>query len=466
MVFHKRYVQNFFFFLGLVLVFEASAQFNLETEKPLRYAREAAISPVLRNNGNLVISASDNTLNILTSAGFSLSTKPRYIRFDFENAVFAEPLESTGVATSTAFSSIIARGGATGDEGVIIEVSATEPLSNTTEFILPLDKLRMLSIHKPVYVSYQLYATASDAIQKSNVLVGRRVKFLEVITGLKNTQGLGFSQTLTFGSDFSFFRPSVENNGLPLLGDATTSRASLAKFSPELMIQKGILDPSDSREIIDVALLLNRFDLERQQISISGNFVDDIFFLAENDDCSGQTTPLEKSANDDRVNLQFSTLLAKPVFCVDVAEYKEPLAESEYYLDLNTGLPAVFFGRLTYEGSFVNLPYLTIFSGYRQRILITNHSDAHINYRIDLLSDENITSEFSKESSFAGVLKPGVVKTLIVSDIVSIHSETLTRVAGRMHFDALPSQVSAAIQTLSLNSNAPPVTNVLNLEGH
>ncbi|MBD1389796.1 hypothetical protein IC617_10190 [Neiella sp. HB171785] len=170
------------------------------------------------------------------------------------------------------------------------------------------------------------------------------------------------------------------------------------------------------------------------------------------------------SAESNAVNVSVDTLLAYPVLCVELDGETTVIKRSRYVLDLNLGLEPQVLGVIQYDAAFVNIPHLTNFSKYRQRIFMVNNSGFDIPYTTTFIAEEAVKGYYEPRLADSGVIPAGQTVKITSDELLSIADGVPTRISARMYFDAKLDDVSAAVQIFSVDSTEPPVTNIIELK--
>lgn len=448
--------------LLLILAFSVQgAPFNIESDNTLLYAREALTSNEQRNNGNVHITAGTDELSLLLTANFSVSEQARYIRLDIENGEFLGNLPAAGLAANVNYTSTLSQGGAEGDNFAIIEVSASPTVGPETTFVVETSRFKVLDQHAPLEITYSLYDSAGAAVNGGGFLYQKQTQLAKLVTGFESSFTQAFTHKVGFGTDFIRFNPSFRSTGTFLLGDSDGELASLAKFRGDFLIAEGVRKASDSSLIMDFRDLLSVTNTAAETASVIGDLSAGELFLNPDNDCSGARIALEAEEGEKSTYISLDTLTDNPVLCMDVSGNTQPVRRADYRLDLGLGGQPAFFGKIRYDGARIDLPYITNYQGYRQRIMLNNHAGYDVAYKVELQAEEAVQGNFTPGEAIEGVIPAGTVLKIDGRDLVDIAPGVPTRVSARMLVDALPEDISAAVQVVSLGSNQPPVTNVL-----
>jgi hypothetical protein len=449
----------FLFFPAFVF----AAPFNLHSDSPLSYASESLKPSDFKANDILIIKSAGDTLNLTFQAGFSLSATPKYIRLDLLNGQFGNASSAGAFMPSGSYSTTLAAGGAEGDDFIIAEVVATSVIGNATSFTLPSDRFYILDTSKPLSVRYRLYDSATAAINDGDIIVEITSVLAKVEQGLGNNFAETFTQRVGFGDDFLRFVPNFRSPSTFLLGDATKTLASLARFNADRLLLDEVRLASTSAVITDFRTLLANINTASPTATISGDFSSIKAFMNSDNNCAGTSYDLANYLNERQLKISLDNLIAYPVLCISAENNKIVVKRSAYQLDLGIGAASSKFGEIAYDAATVDLPYITTYSGYRQRILLVNHAGYDVKYNTEFTAEGNAADTFTSGDAALGVIPANSTLKLDALDLVNMNSAKTNRISARLLIDAKPADISVAVQILSFKSSEPPQTNVLDV---
>ena len=104
------------------------------------------------------------------------------------------------------------------------------------------------------------------------------------------------------------------------------------------------------------------------------------------------------------------------------------------------------FGSILHNGTTVQLPYLTTFEDYNQRLVIVNRGTSDADYSITFTSEATATA--TAGTAATGTVAAGTTASIKVSDIVTM--EGLTRTAGTIVVVAPSANLSVATNQVNL----------------
>lgn len=438
-----------------------SASFNLNEDGPLLYAKEALTDKDIKGQGQLTISSAADTLNITVRAGFSLSSSAKYARLDVINGTFNNAFPASGFAASGSYSSSTAQGGAIGDSSIIVQISAPTVIGPDTEFTLESTSFKWLDISEPLKIQYTLYDSPAAAVNGGAYIARTITPIAQVISAIGTSFTQSFTHSATFSQDFLRFKTTFRSPSVFSLGDATETLASVGKVRFDNLIVADVRFADTSLPINSFADLLPDLNTKAPNASIRGDFSSVKAFLNDQADCAGTSLDLLEYSAEKEVKVSIDNLISYPVFCLAAQSDEIPLQRSAYQLDLGIGLDSRLLGEIVYAAASIDLPYLTSYADYRQRIMLVNHAGYDVAYTTRFSAEEEVEGHYNIQPKASGIIPAGGTLKLNTQELVTIDNGVPSRVSARIFVDAKPADISAAVQILSLDSNLPPQTNVL-----
>ncbi len=106
------------------------------------------------------------------------------------------------------------------------------------------------------------------------------------------------------------------------------------------------------------------------------------------------------------------------------------------------------FGEIKRDGTTVDIPYITTFDGYNQRLILTNKGSRDANYTVTFRTEGNVTATAGTDAS--GTIPAGEVLIIRMTDLVTL--EGRTRAAGEINFVGVSSD-SVTVATTIVNQD-------------
>lgn len=147
--------------------------------------------------------------------------------------------------------------------------------------------------------------------------------------------------------------------------------------------------------------------------------------------------------------------------CVEVDGAEDEVFEKgSYSIALNStqlGDVAETLGTITYDTTSIEVPYLTTFSDYNQRVVLVNSGTNEASYSMSFLSEAG--TEATGTAAASGVIPAKGMVVLKTTDLVTIVGKT--RTSAVIEIEGEESSIQAATQTVNL-SDGTTDTVVLN----
>ncbi|MBC3764933.1 hypothetical protein [Neptunicella marina] len=456
-----------YFTLFLLLSFfwgvsnHAVAKFNLSTSQTLNYAVESITSNDYNNKGQLVISSNSDTLNLEVEVGFGLSSDFRYARLDIINGTFNSAFPSSGVEISANYKSTLVAGGGVGDSFVIIELSATPSVGADTELLFDTTSFNWDDIGTPLEIQYTLYDTADAAVNHLGYLYRKNAVLSQFIRAAGNKFIQSFQHYSGFDNNFLRFSATFRSPSTFKLGDASETLASVGKIRFDQLVAVNTLLPSTSNAISDYRKIIPGVKTDLKSVSISGDFSSITASLNEDDDCSGAAIELLSFSNENSVLTSIDELIDHPVFCIEASSNTQVIEPSEYYLDFGGSLGKGLLGAISYDAATADLPFITTFSDYKQKIYIVNYAGYPVAYSTQFIAESGKVISLNLKDAANGIIPAKTTLKLNTTDLVEIEGE-VKRASARFFFDTKAKNLAVSSQLLSVsNSGVPPTEHIV-----
>lgn len=400
----------------------------------------------------------DNTVDLNFNTGGVVQTtaigvgvaggNQTFVRFDltaseFEGAVTAGNFSVTGtVASATA----VAQGGADGGTFVIFDVTSNSMTPITQASDVNFGPAVAADLSGSASVAMTVYETLTGAVNQTDSLYSISGPFASFTEGLTTavdpanpvaevstgfTQFSGTPTTLTEDvGDFVF--------GFSNTATSMNTGAAIAAFA----------------EIAAVATT---------DITVEGDMSFGDWFIGDTAGPCGLITDLvEDTDTFDNATANAGGLTAGTHYnlCVTVDGTDDVINESSYSMlfEWDTGtnpFPAgdstLSVGSITRNGTTVQIPYLTTFADYNQRLVIVNRGASAAAYSITFTSEDGVTATAGSDAT--GTVPAGEVVSLRASDIVTI-TGSATRTAATLIVVAPSANIDVATNQVNLSDGS------------
>jgi len=378
--------------LGLSLTSTASmalVDLNSTTSTPAVFASELDID----TNGNLLTTTAAENLNakVELGFGFSSSNSDIFVRFDLDNgATWATQLTTENLEVNASASISLSASGSATSNYVIFNVTGTSNTGLGQDTVITLDlhdsdagggpdQSGVTVINKsPVNLTYGLYTTPTDAINKTNALgatkTGRLLEFASMFT-LSGTTTTAVAEVT---DDFKLFSSttastSATNRELAKIGTLTYGTSGT-------VLNADVVTATASEVLDSTATLV-----------ITGDFApaEDIFL--GNDDCSLGTSAdtadtIDRTAGTATWDVGTNVGTSSTYSVCYEADTANPMSTNTYTAAFET-FSDIEVGAIRRNGVELQAPFITLATGYVPRFYLTNTSAQAVDFSVEVQTD-------------------------------------------------------------------------------
>ncbi len=437
------------------LSLHAVAAVDLDATSPNSpvYARETLTAASLTTGTqdgvdyyNVTDAGSD--IDIVSRLGVGLVVDGRlYIRYTFSNGVLAAGHGASLVVDSGNADVVLSLGGATGDNFIVFAVTATALIDQTAAVELSLDRLAIGS-SGAVGVSYELYSTASEALFEDSAFYRR-----ELATYI--TTAASASASFTPGTN-----TADVDRGFLGFTSASISELRANVGSLEYKTVTGTLAAGNGLQVT-LGDIVNELGTT---LEFQGDFSFGNWYLDADSNCASPDATLLIDAEDSSM----ATATLRDVgsngyhqLCVEVNGETDEIVSGEYLASATPGplFAAQLFsaarfsgavGVIELNGTVVNMPNLTTFSDYRQRITLVNHRDLPVDYSFSFTPEEGVFA--TPLDAASGTLPPNTTVVLQVTDVVVLTGGN--RCAATLAADARVGAVTVSTTQVNVSNGS------------
>ena len=409
----------------------------------------------------------------LTQVGVrGASGRTVYARTDFENMVFLAPIvggidnrehrlhnpaPQDGTFTLEA-------GGENGQNYMVTSSPAIHTFTRTRQLrlVLPL----AIRPTGPGTVTYTAYLDLSDAIHRRNPVYTKSRTVFFPVRSLKDEVTPGVA-TATVASGFTKLAAAGANTLGTLSIAAGDDRGDDYQHFAQTV--SGLQLPNHVHSLADIAQAGDPATGRGSLTTLRGDFSVGTFYANTAAAASCGNRPLTTMANDkvlDKVTIAAAegiTALCVAVPANNTAEIPggEYTVEVDYEGWPNRAFPPIdlaetSIGRIRRDGTRVQIPFLTTYSGYTQRVVIVNRNTKPVNYTFKFTAEDSVTAT-------PGTMAEGMVPAqgravLKATDIVSLEGGK-TRTAATL--DVVAESGTVDVATVQVNMNDKGTDTVL-----
>lgn len=413
-------------------------------------AYEAAVVANANADNSVDLTTNGSVDNVDVQVGFSIASGAnRFVRLDFTNATFdvaaadADLTIAAAAAGGAAASIAISTGGTVGSSFVVYEITDDNDIVQTDTFTFDVPNLRVNGT--TATVQYRLYETGVAAVAgNSEVLADKTANVVEFGTANTGEFVTVETATATVTSSFTQFDPVAAS----ATAFADADQARLGTVTPANLLGTNFID------LDGTAMTLAKLLDADQTLQFEGqfNFGADGWYLSANNDCSAATTAIVINADQDTGTIANYNVTTAGVqyLCVDV-DGTETIVDQASNIEVTLTDDGVSdeAGQTDYDTTNIIVPLLTTFSGYNQRIFITNNGTTDANYTTTFTTEDGTTAVDG--SAATGTVPAGEMIVIRATDLVTLTGTT--RVNATIQIEAEESLVEAVTQTVNLGDS-------------
>lgn len=431
--------------MGLVSALGASTSawaidLDLATDTPDLYAADSVVAADLTAEGNTNYTGI-TVIDGASKIGVGVATGNQvFVRLELTNAVFSGAVTVSALSVAGSSSNSIAQGGADKGTFVIYDVTSGGITQASAVAWAPAVAISSGS----ATVSMAVYETLTQAVNETDSLYSASKVFAGSAAGVSVTPTAA-TATAEVSEDFQQFVVGGVTGSDGTLGSILYALSATATTTAA-----GALGDGDSITAVGSTVVLNG------DVSFGDWYLDAT-------SCSGVAGAEIDLVENTTTNLTAAPAVASIVgltaahtVCVEV-DGTEAINEGSYTVTFDWLTPAtavapiadttVGVGSTAQNGTTVQVPYLTTFADYNQRLIMVNRSAADATYSITFTSEDGTTATAGTAAS--GTIPAGEVLSLKASDIVTLAGKTrtaatLTVVAASTAIDVATNQVNLA----------------------
>ncbi|GGY82495.1 hypothetical protein GCM10011613_29120 [Cellvibrio zantedeschiae] len=399
-----------------------------------KYAKETILSSDKTTVSGVdyytITSGADADLDVSAPISKAMVTNDvAYVRVSLSKGIFkADP--SWTLANTTG---AIQQGG-NGFSYVIFKVTATGAVTQTATPVIGITSLGLTTSLDPVSVTFSAHETFTGASTSKDAWYTKTsaAELVSVVSGLKQSFAAGTATADVEQAFKKFTNTTTPVGKIDLTVDTSTVN------------RVGV-----TTTLADIA--------SAAAVKITGDFTltaANTYTLNAAADCSGASTNLTVDTSKTFATSTFATVTARPYFCI-VSDGSKVIPESSYsatvtYTAVTNAVwaPAVFSGKVgdvVRNGTTIQVPYITTFEGYTQRLVLVNRGAADVTYAVTFTPETGVTAA-------AGAKATGTLKANSTTIIPSVDLVTLTGA----------SRTAATVAIVSAQANIDAATTIVN----
>jgi len=385
-------------------------------------------------------------LNVISDAGFSIAkTTSKYVRYDLTNGEFETIVDiDDGLNTPV---TLVSAGGV-GESFAVFELAA-DTASVTAATDITLDATFGMTDGAALSVKYRLFETAQDAVNAvTDGLAtenGTIATISSVVTGTFSTAASAQAKVASQFKDFDgagdedadlnviqgtalvdITPQSVEADGATAFnGGSLGFGAAEVTFSGDFSFGTFTYNASTWSVDVDGDMVVTGSAVENNDGTVTVDYAASTFSV-DLQDTDGTVDVAQKGSYTAMVDGIIATGVTSP----------------------NTAINSFTStsGTITYDTTTINIPYLTTFSSYNQRIYIINNSGQDASYTTTFTTEDGTVA--TDGSAASGTVAKNSMTVIKAVDLVTLTGKT--RTAATIEIEAQGVSISATSQTVNL----------------
>lgn len=440
--------------MALLVTNTANATINLEDGMgTVKYAKETLVTELMRDGVKYyVVTNGSNAIDMTGELGFDPGSTDIFVRFDLTNMVFAGAA-SLGDASLTGATTAHVAGGAVtaskNDNWVVFR--ANSPTVDDEVVTLAPTALGVMP-DQPGSVKIRVYLEVTDALagNDDDFRMKEVMNAVSVTSGVKATVEAGMN-VADVAENFEKFVTGIT------VGDTTVGEVGTLTIAPAA----NTLNAADSAQVTAV----NVYADTGTSITVTGDFSS----AAGQHHQSGDScvTAADAGGADNlgpnttgMATLTLATAVAAGGTSVCLLETEDKQIPATPYMvtvKFAKAAPTNPFGapdfmdelgRFTRNGTTVQIPYMTTYAGYNQRIVLSNRGTTDATYVISFRPEMGVTA-MAKDMA-TGTLMAGSTVTYKSTDLVML--EGGARTAATINLVAEPQNIDVTTVTVNMET--------------
>ena len=397
-----------------------------------------------------------------------------FIRYDFGNMVARTQIAAdwatipdingalSGVTPNTA--TLLEAGGGQGDNYVVfstIAASGSAEIASDALVVATAHNRLALRQGAPGTLRMRVYVDLADALRgNADSVTDTGAKTVANIAPSLITGALPGIVTATVSSGFTAIARATDNSITGRIGRLAISLVGLGSTDTR-PAHKSVVNGADVNTLAQVAQTANAQLTSGSRVTFTGDFTVGRYVAETNSTgACGSGTPLVTTRNNQVLeSVTFAAGLGFTTFCISVpAGNTDEIPTGQYtvavdYAKLTNAavepadLGETLLGTIRRDGTRVQIPYLTTYDGYTQRVVIVNRNRTAVRYTFSFVSEDGTVATAGDAAT--GDVPANSTMVLKATDIVSLAGKTRTAAV----LDVVAPNGTVDIATTQVNMN-------------
>jgi hypothetical protein len=430
-------------------------------------------SEVVTPVAGFVAVSNAGALDADVTAGFSITSgTSKYMRFDITNATFGANLAAGDLTIAAGVSAApvgtvltdLSNSGATGDSFAIFEVEVNGGVVPSDAVATLSASAYSISATATSQICYSFYETALQALANdtTQALKSKCQDFAALGSAYSGVFAKGIDQIATVATDFKKFKDQDPLAAVDDTLDYGTVGVIDATGNPPTVTSSSILVPNvvdASGSAVTSTVLINATltsPAVEQVVRVDGDFSFGTWSLDTADSCDSSgagTVPI--TADTTKLfgvtgDVTTADLVSAPWYvCVNVDGTTEIIKKDDYSITLVDSALTNTLGTIKYDTTSIEVPYLTTFNEYKQRIYLINKGTADAEYSMRFITEDGITATDGPKAT--GVVPAGKMLMINAAEAVTLTGGK-TRTAATIDVEGVDAKIQAAVQSVNLET--------------
>ena len=413
---------------------------------PAVFASETVAASSTTTGGAFEILGAGNVLDVDAEVGFGFTQNTSFfVRYDLTGAAFETAIGAGDLALAGATTAVVtlAQGGAEDATSVIFEVVDTGAAVATTQVLTLTNDDLALSGTGNATVQMRVFASAPDAVNETGVLVSKTGTLVSQVSAI-TTEFVAVNPTADVARGFIDFT-------------GTSAEASVG--SVELTLSTTALSADDGLAVARADVIADA----TSTLVVTGDFSTALaanggaVTLDSSAACANAGTAMTVATTGATASLTNTATLADatPIHvCIEADGTTVINATDAYSATLTpaAGANGTYaaqtgaLGAIQRNGTTLEIPYITTFADYNQRLVMTNHA----------ATDTSYTCTFTPEAGVTATAGSGATGTIAGNTTVVVKATDLVTLSGG-------TRTAARCTLLSQTANIDAATTIVNL---
>ena len=422
----------------------ADIDMDVATDESLKYATELQGTLTA---GKVAIAKKTTITDIQGTASFGATgATTRYIRFDLTNATFngnpASFKQKSKADDSVLVTGVLENGG-DGESYAIYKQVSAENITAGQQWDLVVGTGYKVDPTATVTVTYAQYETATNAANQTSALVSKSKDMIKFVAGADYTAIIEASPVVaTVASNFQTF-----NNAANI---STATNAS-GKTALAFLDLGDVISATPPLKLDGSASAKEDYITQAQTITVTGDVSLGVFTSETAAACDG-TGAIACTANTAKTACTITATDADndAYICLNTSGLTagQAISKGAYTLSYEDEAVSGALGSIAYDTLTVEVPYITTYEGYNQRIFLDNRGTTAAGYTTTFTTENGVTA--AGGTAATGTLAAGEMATVRVADLVTFTGGT--RGSAMMEVEASTTNLQITTQIVDLGT--------------